>query len=95
MRSRWRSKAIASFYAGSPAAEENILNTLPTLAHFAARNSIKARHQTRMLDHESHQFSGVTADIKEFEAILLDECLKSSMCSNSHSMSICIFEYFA
>jgi len=82
--------AIASFEAGSPAARQHLFDRLASLADLATLEGIFARHEARILDHESHKLGRIATDGKELESGILDKTLKSRVCRDTHTVTICI-----
>ena len=48
-----------------------------------------------MPHHKSHEFCGVTANVEEVEAILLDEGLKGPMSGNAYPMTVRILKHLS
>lgn len=88
----WRTESVSSFDTRSPTPHKNFLNTFSAFAYFATCDGIKTRHETRVFDHECHQFSRVATNTEELETILLNKGLESRVSSYSDSMSVSVLE---
>ena len=80
---------------GSPAALENLSNVFASLAHIAIFQRLYPWYEAGILDHESHEFCRVAANVKELQSIFLNELLERSMCGEADTVTVFVREFFA
>lgn len=72
-----------------------MLDASSPLAHLAALEGVKARHEPRILDHEGHELGGVAANVEELEAILLDKRLKRGVGGDADAVAVGVAQRLA
>lgn len=95
MRSRSRTQPIPRLYAGSPAAHQDFLDALASLADLSALDGVEPRHEAWVLDHKGHELGRVAADAEELQAILLHKGLKRSMRGYANAVAVRLLEGLA
>ena len=90
-----RTQSFTCLYARPPAAEDDLLDSFSPLGDLAALQSIEARHETGVFDHERHELGGVSADAEEFETVLLDKLLEDGVGSDTDSVPISVLQNLA
>ena len=91
LRKAWgRAQPFPRLNARSPAAEDNLLDALSPLGDLTVLQSVEARHEARVLDHECHELGGISTNAEEFQIILLNELLKDRMGSDTNPVAICV-----
>jgi len=92
---RIHSETVSCLDARPPCAAQNLGYAFSPLAHVAAAQRVKTRHQARIFDHEGHELGRVTANAEELQAILDDEVLEGRMCRQSHAMPVRRLQHLA
>lgn len=95
VRLRWRPCSISRLDARPPAAHENLFDTPSSLAHLAALERVKARHEPRVLDHEGHELGGIAANVEELEPVLLDKRLKRGVGGDADAVAVGVAQRLA
>jgi hypothetical protein len=79
----------------SPCAAQNLRNAFPPFPNVAASQCVEARHETRILDHERHELSGIAANAEELKSILDNEVFEVRVCCETYSVAVCLLEHYA
>ncbi len=75
-----------------PAPLHNLGHTLLSLSDVAFPKRFHPRNQSGILDHERHQFSRVSPNVKELQAIFLDELLECAVRGQANTMTIFVLQ---
>jgi hypothetical protein len=84
---------LINISTGFPAALQNLCNPLAPLSNVACFQRVHSWYQTRILDHERHQFSGIATNFEELKAIFLDELLERPMCRKADAVAIFVLQH--
>lgn len=89
------SGAVAGLVARPPEPRNHTAKLFAAPTNIPPAQCIEAGHQAWILDHECHELGRISANIEEFEAIVLDKTSEDWMGSKAHTVAISLREYFA
>lgn len=84
--------SIACLVTRSPAALDHFGDLFAPLADVSAAQTVEARHESGVFDHERHELCGIPADAEEFKVIFFDEFLESWMRRQSYAVIVGVLE---